>query len=449
MKNDLKRVYDEEAKINNSTDKIAQMFQGPVLEILKLNPETASLASDPEVISMVAQVKQNPRMVQTFMQGNEKFMKVMLGLLQVQMKQNMPGGSQPEPMNVDPEPQRKEEPKKKEPEKEPEPELSNEEKESLKLKEEGNAHYKKKEFDQAIDLYTKAFEKFNNLTYLLNRAAAKLEKKAYTECEEDCNLVLEKARETRADFKIIAKAYARLGSCYAKQEKYDESLKAYDSSLMEHRVGPTLTARNKVEKLKKEQEIKAYLDPEKGQEAKLRGNEFFKEAKWPEAIKEYTEAIKRDPNDHTFYSNRAAAYMKLGEMPTALKDCVKCLEIKPDFVKAISRKAACEFFMKEYYKALETYEQGLKLDPNHDEMKQGYQRCLFQISKLQSGQGDAEAQARAQSDPEIQNLLRDPAMQAILQEMQQNPQAAMHYMQDPKVSANINKLINAGILKVG
>ena len=59
------------------------------------------------------------------------------------------------------------------------------------------------------------------------------------------------------------------------------------------------------------QDKAAYIDPEKALEAKERGNAHFKNAKFPQAIAEYTEAIKRDPSNPTYYSNRAAAYQKL------------------------------------------------------------------------------------------------------------------------------------------
>lgn len=74
------------------------------------------------------------------------------------------------------------------------------------------------------------------------------------------------------------------------------------------------------------------------------------------------------------YSNRAACYTKLGALPEGLKDAEKCIELDPTFSKGYNRKGAVQFFMKEYDKALETYREGLKHDPNNLELLDGVRR---------------------------------------------------------------------------
>jgi stress-induced-phosphoprotein 1 len=46
----------------------------------------------------------------------------------------------------------------------------------------------------------------------------------------------------------------------------------------------------------------------------------------------------------------------LGALPEGLKDADKCLELDSTFVRGYARKGAIQFFMKEYNKALETYQ---------------------------------------------------------------------------------------------
>ena len=69
----------------------------------------------------------------------------------------------------------------------------------------------------------------------------------------------------------------------------------------------------------------------------------FKEQKYPEAVKFYTEALARgppkvNPDAHKLHSNRAACYTKLGAWDAGLKDADECIKLKPDFTKGYVRK---------------------------------------------------------------------------------------------------------------
>ena len=55
------------------------------------------------------------------------------------------------------------------------------------------------------------------------------------------------------------------------------------------------------------------------------------------AVSLYSEAIQLDPNNHILYSNRSAAYIKMGHFSKALKDAIKAKELSPDWPKAYYR----------------------------------------------------------------------------------------------------------------
>lgn len=88
---------------------------------------------------------------------------------------------------------------------------------ALAEKEKGNAAYKKKNFVSALDHYNKAVE-FDptDMTYLTNLAAVYFEQKDFMKCVEMCTRAIDVGRENRADFKLIAKAYTRIGNSYKK-----------------------------------------------------------------------------------------------------------------------------------------------------------------------------------------------------------------------------------------
>lgn len=109
--------------------------------------------------------------------------------------------------------------------------------------------------------------------------------------------------------------------------------------------------------------------------------------------------------------------------------------------------------MKDYDKAVETYQAGLERDPDNQELKEGLLRCVQAINKMNRGEMDEgelkERQARAMSDPEIQSILSDPVMRQVLQDMQEDPKAAQTHMRHPDIAWKVEKLIAAGILRVG
>ena len=73
----------------------------------------------------------------------------------------------------------------------------------------------------------------------------------------------------------------------------------------------------------------------------------------------------------------------------------------------------------------------------------------MKIQSSFSGQHDEERAQRAMQDPEIQAIMMDPMVRIALEQMQQNPQKAAEYLQDQTLAPKIQKLIQAGILRMG
>merc|ERR1719282_181194 len=201
---------------------------------------------------------------------------------------------------------------------------------------------------------------------------------------------------------------------------------------------------------KKKKDKLDYQDEGKAQEAKQRGNDFFREKKFPEAIKEYEEAVKRAPNDAAIRNNLSAALTKIMDFNGAKTQVEKALELDPAYTKAWARKGDIEMAFKEYHKAMDSYKKGLEIDPQNATCKEGLRKVTQQINFGRSQMTDEqkkEQAAHAMADPDIQAILQDPVVQQTLRDFSENPAAAQQAMNDPSMRDKIQKLIAAGVVE--
>lgn len=315
---------------------------------------------------------------------------------------------------------------------------------ALKEKEAGNAAYKKKEFEAALDHYNKAIELDpRDMTFLNNKAAVYFEQQKYQECIDTCNKAVETGRENRADFKLIAKAFTRIGNAYKALKDYGKAKIFYEKSLSEHRTPETRELLSKVEKLIKEHERVAYIDPAKAEEEKEKGNELFRKGDYPAAIRHYSEAIRRNPDDAKIYSNRAACYTKLAEFNLGLKDCDECIRLEPNFVKGYVRKGKILQGLKQYSKSQDAYQKAIDIDANCQDALDGFRECMMAMNS-----DPEEVRKRAMADPEVQQILKDPAMRMILEQMQTDPRALQDHLKNPEIASKIQKLLQSGLISI-
>mmetsp|Transcript_17496 Transcript_17496/g.34397 ORF Transcript_17496/g.34397 Transcript_17496/m.34397 type:complete len:565 (-) Transcript_17496:310-2004(-) len=69
-----------------------------------------------------------------------------------------------------------------------------------------------------------------------------------------------------------------------------------------------------------------------------RGNDYFKQGNFAQAIKFYTRAIGFNPKSAAAYSNRAMALLKLKDYSSSEMDCCSALELDPQHVKSLTRR---------------------------------------------------------------------------------------------------------------
>lgn len=105
------------------------------------------------------------------------------------------------------------------------------------------------------------------------------------------------------------------------------------------------------------------MDIEKSAEDwKKEGNACYSAKEYSKAIDCYTQAIHLNPNDHTFYSNRASSYYYKNDFLSCIADCDACLNLKPTFTKAMRRKgAACNQLLK-FGESIAAFRSALELE---------------------------------------------------------------------------------------
>lgn len=414
------------------------------LASLAMNPKTQHLLKDPEMLELIKNMQKNPNDIAKLL--NHPKASALFGAMLGQMGGNLGGMSFGDDDDDEPPttPAPPPEPKKPEPKPDPRASLSTEQRKAEEEKDLGNEAYKKKDFDKAISHYEKAAEHDpTNITYLTNKAAVYFEQNKITECVELCEKAIEIGRENKADYTLIAKAYARIGNAYFKTKDLKKAIKYYDHSLSEHRNPDILKKKLQIEREIKEQEMLAYINPEEAEKEKALGNDAYKGGDFPTAMKHYNEAIKRNPKDAKLFRNRAACYSKLMEFQLALKDCDESIKLDPNFVKAYVQKGATLVVLKEASKAMSAYAKAIELEPNCQEAIDGYRQCA-----MESSSNPEEIRKRAMQDPEVQDILRDPAMRLILEQMQTDRQAVQDHLKNPEIRAKIQKLIESGLIQV-
>lgn len=126
--------------------------------------------------------------------------------------------------------------------------------------------------------------------------------------------------------------------------------------------------------------------PKEAEEAKKKGNDCIKEKKYIEAMLHYTHAIKIEPRNHTLYSNRSLAFLRMDQYYHAMEDAYKVIELKPDWPKGYFRKGEIEFKTEHFNEALASYKQGLMMDSDDT----GLQEAVARTSRMLRGQRTKE-----------------------------------------------------------
>jgi len=147
-------------------------------------------------------------------------------------------------------------------------------------------------------------------------------------------------------------------SIVSKEEKYLEQLipKSSGAEVVAENEGPVTDERGL--------SIKKLLA--KSEQEKIKGNTFYTEGSYTEAVECYTKAIELAQSDlpdcAVYYANRAAAYLALTNYQQVIEDCNKALELNPLYIKALLRRAQAHETLQNLNDALNDYKKVQELD---------------------------------------------------------------------------------------
>ncbi len=114
-------------------------------------------------------------------------------------------------------------------------------------------------------------------------------------------------------------------------------------------------------------------------DAMLEGNVHYAKGEDQEAIADYTEAIRLDPDYAVAYNNRGLAYRYLGEYERAIDDCTEAIRLDPDLAIAYNNRGYAYHDLGEYERAIADLESYLQLAPPDDEFRAEAERYIEEM----------------------------------------------------------------------
>lgn len=125
---------------------------------------------------------------------------------------------------------------------------------------------------------------------------------------------------------------------------------------------------------------------EQAQKYKTEGNKLFRENSYKEAVEYYSRAINNCPfsffkERSIMYSNRAACYLHLEKFEEAIKDCSRAVELNPQYLKAIMRRAELYEKTEKLEEALADFQRVVELDPSIHAAREACLRLPDQIKE--------------------------------------------------------------------
>ncbi|XP_006168634.1 RNA polymerase II-associated protein 3 [Tupaia chinensis] len=177
------------------------------------------------------------------------------------------------------------------------------------------------------------------------------------------------------NFRKKKKGRAKESSKKTKEENTKNRIKSYDydawakldvDSILDE-LDKEDSTHDSVSPESESEEDGIHVDSQKALALKEKGNKYFKQGKYDEAIECYTKGMDADPYNPVLPTNRASAYFRLKKFAVAESDCNLAIALNRSYTKAYARRGAARFALQKLQDAKKDYEKVLELEPNNFE----------------------------------------------------------------------------------
>ncbi|XP_037701987.1 RNA polymerase II-associated protein 3 isoform X1 [Choloepus didactylus] len=177
------------------------------------------------------------------------------------------------------------------------------------------------------------------------------------------------------NFRKKKKGKAKESSKKTKEENTKNRIKSYDyeawakldvDSILDE-LDKEDSTHDSVSQESESEEDGIHVDAQKALALKEKGNKYFKQGKYDEAIECYTKGMDADPYNPVLPTNRASAYFRLKKFAVAESDCNLAIALNRSYTKAYARRGAARFALQKLEDARRDYEKVLELEPSNFE----------------------------------------------------------------------------------
>ncbi|WP_028084319.1 serine protease [Dolichospermum circinale] len=221
----------------------------------------------------------------------------------------------------------------------------------------GYAYYPLKKYQQAITDFTKAIQLDpKNAQYYNARGLVYGSLEDYKKAIED---ITEAIRLDPKDFSY----YASRGIAYSGLKDYKQAISDLTEAIrLDPKNGPYTVGGRRYSEFKDNEIFISSYNTGISIVYAARGDSHRNLKNYKQAIDDYTQAIKIDPKNPTYYRDRGVAYGKLKNYKQAIDDYTQAIKIDDKNAIYYVGRGLAYFQLKDYKQAINDYTQAIKID---------------------------------------------------------------------------------------